>query len=199
MRFRRRSRGFRRKRSVSWIPGGVFGSAARKADVTVTLSPLAAPSATTAATFFITVATDLFSAGGEDAVIQRILFDLWFQDLRYDSTSAVIGFLKFVVWQAQSEEQGGTVFTPDFYQSPNQGIDAILFERDILVLGSGDPGNGGQNQISHLAVDVKATRKVTEASPIVFGFFGAPKSAAGAAPTSVNVAGYYRALMKHAR
>lgn len=204
-RFRRRS--FGRKRTVSWIPGAVFGGGARRDAVDVTLSPLPSPSNTNAATFFITADEDLQDSGGEDAVLTRVLYDIWISNPRSGGgTGAPLqGWIKLVVYQGQRDPDSGNVITPDWYQSVSQGSDHILWEQDVFVPIVGGAGTRnaafgtGVLQVGHAKADIKAKRKLQRDNQVFLAMQTTQLLGTLSKIDTIEVAGYIRALLKRPR
>jgi len=175
---RRFFRGRKRKRSVSWIDGITsYDGAAGTNTRLITLLNFPGTNVW-AASIGLVIPADLPFAGGEDAVLTRVVGRLGFMEGRRDAGAgpAALGF-QMRVTIAQTDFQPAGAVTPwDFTTSVGMGNDDIMSEWDVVVpnMGIGAAGGGYDTAAGGmerwLEVDVSAKRKVQQDRCVVVWF-----------------------------
>lgn len=205
MRFRRRM-GRRMKRRTAWVPGVNFGEAVGFA--TLTLADLGPGSTTNGITLQLTDANDLRNAGGEDAVVARILANVWFYRTLNDVTP-VQRFLRWAFFRAvdtpATASATNPVSPPDLWTANALGYEDILQmgqvfvpSVDALAPASAIEASFNYTQEScRLMEDISVKRKLQEDCQLYFTVQAAP--VAGVTVTTVSCSGYIRLLLMGAR
>jgi len=178
-RSRFRGRGFRRKRSVSWLAGlssydGPGGTSAR----VIGLAAIAGAPNVWAASIGLVIPADLPLHGGEDAVLARVVGRLGFMAGRKNAGAglAAFGFQMHVALVQSDFLPGGTVSPWDFTSSVGLGNDDIMFSSDVVVpsVAIGGAGTGYELAVGGmerwLEMDVGVKRKVQEDRCIILWF-----------------------------
>jgi len=177
-RSRFRGKGFRKKRTVSWLEGVTSYDAI--AGVSNRLVSLAVVSGNVwGANIGVVIPTDLPMHGGEDAVLTRIRGRLGFMDGRKDAGAGMAAFgyqMRVLVVKSDFIPAAGTVSPFDYTSSAGLGNDDILWEADVIApnqaIGAAGAGYdllaGGYER--WLDVDVQAKRRVDGDSAILLWF-----------------------------
>lgn len=191
-------RGFGRKRSVNWTPGFSGLDQAGTADSLHSLYTNTVGNVYTVA-YTLTADSDLQLHGGEDAVVVRMEYELYF----FNSTKATVtaqdfaGRLVFV----QEETTASNAIPPvDYTSSAGLGRDNILHTRDFLLSSVGAIGNEAHRGAQHanwLRGDIKVKRKLQSGNHI-YMVVQTVKSGANV-PEGFNVAGHVRTLLMRPR
>jgi len=178
---RGRRRGFRRRRSVAWIPGVTGYDVATPSNTRlITLTQVAAglyPNVYGAA-IGLTTNTDLQLHGGEDAVMTRIVGRLGFTTGRADVGAGVVAttfLLRCVIAQTDNTDTG-SVMPFEYLTSNGLGNDDIMWFRDTIVPGTsvlestGAIAPGGTQTDYELDIDVGVKRKIESNRQLVLWF-----------------------------
>jgi len=180
-RFSRSRRGFRRKRSVAWIPG-VTGydivTPSQTRLLTLTQVSAALYPNVWGAAIGLTSDTDLSMHGGEDAVMTRIVGRLGFTTGRVDAGAGVAAttFLLRCVCAQTDTTNTGNVMPFEYLSSNGMGNDDIMWFRDIIVPGTsvleqtGATAPGGTQTDYELDVDIGVKRKLESNRQLVLWF-----------------------------
>jgi len=180
-RFSRSRRGFRRRRSVAWIPG-VTGydivTPSQTRLLTLTQVSAALYANVFGAAIGLTSDTDLSLHGGEDAVMTRIVGRLGFTTGRVNAGAGVAAttFLVRCVVAQTDTTNTGSVMPFEYLSSNGLGNDDIMWFRDIIVPGTsvlegtGATAPGGTQTDYELDVDIGVKRKIESNRQLVLWF-----------------------------
>lgn len=200
-------RGFRRaKRRTAWVPGVNFGETVGFA--TLSLADLGAGSTTFGFTAPLTDIDDQRNLGGEDAVVARVISDVWFY-LASNGATPVQRFLRWAFFVAEETPVapgpgGVAVNAPDLWTAVVLGYENILQTGQVFVGPTDALAPTGLedaafqwNESSRLLNDFKVKRKLQENRQLYFTIQAAPVG--GTACDSVRCSGYIKVLLMSAR
>jgi len=151
--------------------------------------------------------TDLPPAGGEDAVLTRVVGRFGFLEGRRDSGAglAATGFqLRVAVVQGSQIANTNTVLADELVTSAGLGKENILFMKDVIVPAAARGASGAgfdtcfaPGPFWQAEIDIRAKRRVTTDAPILLWF----QTVFPAADTSVDfrLFGGLRILMQKPR
>jgi len=181
-RFSRSRRGFRRKRSVAWIPG-VTGfdivTPSQTRLITLTQVSVALFPNVLGAAIGLSTDTDLSLHGGEDAVMTRIVGHLGFTTGRTGTGGGIAAatyLMRCLIAQTDTSTGGASIMPFEYLTSNGLGNDDIMWFRDIIVPGTsvleatGAGAPGGTQTDYELDVDVTVKRKLDSNRHVVLWF-----------------------------
>jgi len=171
-------RGRARRRSVSWIDAiTTYDSGTGVSSRLLALTNTGLPANVFGATIGVVLASDLPLAGGEDAVLTRLVGRLGFVEGRVNSGAGLAAFgyqMRVVVAQVSADAAG--IFSDNFISSAGMANDKILYMRDTVVSPTaiGAVGAGYENMVGNFErwvdVDVRVKRKITVDMQIILWF-----------------------------
>lgn len=202
--FSRRPWSGRRKRSVAWIPGltGLNTSAPAQAK-TLAFAQIGA-SNTYGGAIGLTNEEDLKAHGGEDCVLYRMVYDLWFYGFTYNEVGPSITHARLLFVQ-EDTNLAGELLAVDYTTSEGIGRDNILHERELHIgstnLDTSSGAGGWDPAIFSFATrvqgEVKSRRKL-QADRQLFLWVQTVRSGA-LIPTAVTYSGSVRMLLARPR
>jgi len=197
MRFRRRSKGFR-KRHTNWIPGLNFGESVDAA--TISLAVGVPTASVNSFTVPLTDDADLSQSGGENAVLTRVVGELRFFAAQYDTTPAP-AFMRWAIFVA--DDVLGSIALPDLWQNLALSNENIISSGSVLVPGTNclTASNDGQfDEASRwVSIDTSAKRRLDDDHQCYFTMqFVVSPVHAGAKVTTVQAQGFLRCLLTKA-
>jgi len=178
-RSRFRGRGFRRKRSVSWLAGfSSYDAGAGTSNRLIALAAIPGSPNVWGASIGLVIPGDLPLHGGEDCVLARVVGRLGFMDGRKDAGAgpAAFGFQMHVALVQSDFLPGGTVTPWDFTSSVGLGNDDIMFFQDIIVPGTSvlvTPGATppvSDQPSFEMSLDITTKRKIDSNRQLVLWF-----------------------------
>lgn len=165
-------------------------------------TPIGASLIQTGFTVELTNAADLAAAGGEDAVVVRVVGTMQFHALVRPVTSSP-GWLRCALFARARTEPGVALNAqaPDLFTVAAQSNENILWMDDVYVT-SDDLGVIGTNNVfglyknNLLEVDAGAKRRLSEDLQLALTIQGSATNAGVAAPSGVRVSGWLRVLLQ---
>jgi len=168
-------------------------------------TPIGASLIQTGFTVELTNAADLAAAGGEDAVVVRVVGTMQFHALTRPVTNAP-GWLRCALFARARTEPGVALNAqaPDLFTVAAQSNENIMWMDDVYTtsddLGVIGTGNAlGFEMRAVLKVDTSAKRKLSEDVQLALTIQGSATNAGVAAPTGVRVSGWLRVLLQAPR
>lgn len=200
MRYRRFGRR-RLRRRTNWVPGINFGEGVQRAAIVMT--SVQGLATTTGFSVDLTNAADLSSAGGEDAVVVRVVGRLHFSQLTRSVTS-LPGWLRLALCTRQVS--GAVAINngvPDLFSLAGQAQENIMWMQsaycttlDYELVANENSGAFPTEPGCWVDVDVAAKRKLAEDLALCLTIQGASTSGGGSAPTGCTVSGWLRVLLQ---
>lgn len=200
--YRRRSarRGFGRKRSVAWTPGFSGLDQSNSATALAVSFTNTIGNVYTAA-FTLTADSDLQLHGGEDAVVVRMSYELYFFNSTV-VTATAHALPARILWVQGQQTATGAILPIDYTSSAGLGRDDILHTRDTVLHRAGSVDDSGTNiggpvQDNWLRGDIKVRRKLQSGNHI-FMLVQTCKDGASI-PSGFSVCGNVRTLLMRPR
>lgn len=204
--------GRRARRRTVWITGFPFSNGQTDAQQSFTGNATTAP---TTAGFLATAQVigdpagsvapgnlDLLLAGGEEAVLTRIIGHLWFGGGKNEAGAAGGGVLRCAFVLREFRQDLTSIVPVDLWGPSDLGNEDILWMDQVAVSGDTLASNGatGINGAparqfpSMLTIDVKAKRKLAQERTVIFQMQSATNI--GIALKTWNIMGYWRTLLR---
>lgn len=198
MRFARR-RMRRGRRRTSWIPGWNLWNDNEQSSLSAPFTTDAGNNGQGVLTLELAAAADLNKAGGEGAVLARVVGEMLLYGLERDGTP-VNGSLRWAICIAENDATGG-VMLPAFWSSAGLGSEDILAmgqvlaaETDLFASASDVHDLGA---VDWVVVDTSVRRRMDDNRRCYFVVSIAPDVQASGS-MRVRASGYLRMLLQHA-